>query len=121
MVGTGSVAVAARPLVGLVTSSAAMPVVSFQEFLTPSVLHILVQSFPTAQLGHAFFTTHAFQHNSDLFFRGILLTGTTTYIFNQLLVIIAHDETPVSKVNLSEASLRNQVNSVSYALTGNSY
>ena len=28
--------------------------------------------------------------------------------------------TPVSKVNLSEVSLRNQVNSVSYVLTGNS-
>ena len=54
----------------------------FQEFLTPTVIHILIQSFPTTQLGDTFFSSHAFQYNSDLFFGGILLTGTTAYIFN---------------------------------------
>jgi hypothetical protein len=48
-----------------------------------------------------------FQYKPNLFLRGILLRATTTYTFNQLLVIIVHNETSIYKFNLSEVSSGN--------------
>ena len=51
---------------------------------------------------------------------GLMIRRVAKQLMGFKNIAVINDETPVIKVNLSEVSLRNQVNSVSYVLTGNS-
>ena len=51
---------------------------------------------------------------------GLMIRRVAKQLMGFKNIAVINDETPVIKVNLSEISLRNQVNSVSYVLTGNS-
>ena len=58
------------------------PLTSFEEVFGPFVIEPLGNAFLATQLGDALLTAKAIQHNPDLFFRAVLLTGLAFDIFD---------------------------------------